>query len=91
MYRVQLLQHDQIGSTLKRLNGSVCCHRWTLAFAAVRAKLSRQFAEGGRMRPLCEIAAVQMKSGKVLVEAFKELLAIKGQAVDKAKDRSFKR
>ena len=42
--------------------------RWHLL--QFRAKLPRQFAEGGRTRPLCEIAAVQMKSGKVLVEAF---------------------
>ena len=36
--------------------------RWHLL--QFRVKLSRQFAEGGRTRPLCEIAAVQMKSGK---------------------------
>ena len=39
--------------------------RWHLL--QFRAKLSRQFAEGGITRPLCEIAAVQMKSGNVLV------------------------
>ena len=62
-------------SILKRLNGSVCCRSLGTPAGRLlqfRAKLSRQFAEGGRTRPLCEIAAVQMKSRKVLVEAFAE-------------------
>ena len=74
MYRVQLQQHDQIGSILiemfEWLSLLPIAGRWHLL--QFRAKLSRQFAEGGRTRPLCEIAAVQMKSGKVLVEAFEE-------------------
>ena len=57
-------------SILKRLNGSVCCRSLD---AGICCSFAPNFlAEGSRTRPLCEIAAVQMKSGKVLVEAFEE-------------------
>ena len=44
--------------------------RWHLL--QFRAKLSRQFAEGGITRPLCEIAAVQNEVSESFSEAFEE-------------------